>query len=146
MKFSQKLIESFLCICPFRNRHLLKSNVWRAINIHAEFQEGFAFPLQYAIMMHHLDNAESSLLRKVHASLVSIINKIVVFKRSAMIPSLFNQINILRQMGLNFYPKWSQNCEDSMEVESLGHGDGEDDEMGLEKTFSNDSLEMFPSC
>lgn len=33
-----------------------------------------------------------------------------------------------------------------MEVESLGHGDREDDEMGLEKTFSNDSLEMFPSC
>ena len=40
-------------------------------------------------------------------------------------------------------------CEDSIEVESLGHsehGDGEDDDLRLEKTFSNESLEMFPSC
>ena len=33
--------------------------------------------------------------------------------------------------------------QDSMEVESLGYGDREDDEMGLEKTFSNDSLEIL---
>lgn len=69
---------------------------------HAEFQEGFVFPLQYAIMIHHVDNAESSLLTRVHASLVSSTIKIVLFKRSAMIPSLFNWISILRQMGLNF--------------------------------------------